>query len=164
MLRSGNQSLAGKHFRPVLHNSNVFSQLGAGGGSSLALNYNFSSSHSSIPIFMEFQKGVGVGKYILWRRALAAGQELDHYQPQSISDHTVLDIGWGTSRPVSTGLQSPREKLSSRKFSVLKTTVRWSWSDHHRLGYFISSQHRAQSWAQSSCNHCSQFQVDCALL
>ena len=72
MLRSGNQSLAGKHFRPVLHNSNVFSQLGAGGGSSLALNYNFSSSHSSIPIFMEFQKGVGVGKYILWRRALAA--------------------------------------------------------------------------------------------
>ena len=79
-------------FRAVLHNSNVFSLLGAGGGIA-ALNYNFSSSHSSIPILMEFQKGVGVGKYILWRRALAAGPELDHYQPQSISDHRVLDIG-----------------------------------------------------------------------
>ena len=62
-----NPALGAEHFRPVLHNSNVFSQLGAGGGIS-ALNYNFSSRHSSIPIFMEFQKGVGVGKYILWSR------------------------------------------------------------------------------------------------
>ena len=65
----------------VLHNSNVFSLLGAGGGIA-ALNYNFSSPHSSISIFMEFQKGVGAGKYILWRRRRRL---LDH--------HTLLYIG-----------------------------------------------------------------------